>query len=230
MTEHDDAEFDAVIDAMARPDAPADHVARVLARTSAATDDSQVDAPRFPAAGLKPRWVLPVAATVLAVLGASWQSERMMRDRFDAVMTPANGVSVTAPAPAWLTPPDVDRPVLPPQAYWGMDPFQEFATLRPGTQEHRSTGTQEPGSYAQQQTRPDSNRASGLPGSSPLSPADDEGTWQPGSSGLPPIDVISIAAAPLLVPPVAALEEIAVAEIPLAPIVIAPLNNDEDRP
>jgi hypothetical protein len=219
MTDHDDRELDAVLDTLARPDVPTDHVARVVARTSAATDEPPVDAPRFPAAYLKPRWLLPVAATLLVVLGATWQGERLVRDRFEAVTGIASGGSVSAPLPAWRTPLEIDRPVLPPQAYWGLDPFHELATLHTGAQELRS-----PGPRALRDSAP----ADGHPASARQSLADDEGTWVPASSGLAPIDIVSIAAAPLLVPPVAPLEEIVLAEIPLAPIVIAPLTNDED--
>jgi hypothetical protein len=46
---------------------------------------------------------------------------------------------------------------------------------------------------------------------------------------LPPIELESIAPAPLELPPLAPLEDIALAEIPFAPVVIAPLT-EEERP
>jgi hypothetical protein len=228
MTDYDDSELDAVLDALARPDVPANHVARVLARTSTAAGESPADTPRLPGGYLKPRWVLPVAATILAALGATWQGDRLVRDRFEAVTELATRGAGAAPEPAWRTPQEIDRPVLPPQAYWAMDPFEEFATLRPGPQEHRSTGAQEHRTDARDDGRPDAFPATG-PVSSPRTAADDEATWVAVSSDLSPIDVASIAAAPLLVPPVGPLEDITPAEIPLAPIVTAPLD-DQEKP
>ena len=83
-------------------------------------------------------------------------------------------------------------------------------TGTPGTQEHRSGNVR---------TRSATRAAS----------ADDELAWAPVPSGLPPIELASIAPAPLVAAPVAPLEDIALAEIPLAPIVIAPLD-DQERP
>ena len=130
---------------------------------------------------LRPRWVLPVAATVLAVLGATWQSERQVRDRLDDVMTLDASACRSGAARDWGAPEEVVQPVLPPQAYWGMDPFAEFATLRPGTQEHRNTG-------AQGRRRRTAARRGGR---SPTM------NWRgrPMPSGLPPIELVSIARA-----------------------------------
>ena len=102
MTDHDDPQLDAALEALARPDAPSDHVARVLARTSAQTVSWPGDARGGQlVAYLRPRWAFPVAATVIAVLGATWQIERQVRHRLDDVMAlDASGI----------------RPVLPPWA------------------------------------------------------------------------------------------------------------------
>ncbi len=112
-------------------------------------------------------------------------------------------------AATWGAPQDIDRPVLPPQAYWGMDPFAEFATLRPGAFEVTPRAARAPVS------------ARKLP--APVL------AWAPMPSGLPPIELDDIAAAPITVVPLARLEDIAPAEIELAPIVIAPFT-EQERP
>ena len=207
MTDHDDARIDEALGALARPQPPADHVARVLARTSQEGSGSWFDAHDVSrSAYLRPRWILPVAATVLAVLGASWQIERQARSAFDAAR--ASDASTHASSrPAWGLPEEIVEPVLPPQAYWGMDPFQEFATLRPGTPiiAHGSMRG--------------ALRARLL--------VDDELTSAPTPTGLPPIEVASIVPAPLVAAAAEPLEDITPAEIPLAPIVIAPLDDQE---
>jgi hypothetical protein len=203
MTDHDDdTRLDAALEALARPEPPSDHVAQVLARTASA-----------PASSLRLRWILPVAATVLVALGATWQMNRQVEHWFDAEM--AGSESLPYRPQAWGPPADIDRPVLPPQAYWGMDAFVEFETLRPetGTQEHRNAGTQ--------------GRDSGRQGR--RGAAGDELAWVPVTSGLPPIELESIEPVPLSVAPVPPLEVIALAEIPLAPIVVGPLT-EEERP
>jgi hypothetical protein len=53
--------------------------------------------------------------------------------------------------------------------------------------------------------------------------------WVPVPSGLPPIELESIAPAPIEIAPLAALEPITVEAIPLAPIVIAPVD-EQERP
>src|SRR6187402_2881047 len=116
MTDHDDTQLDAALEALARPDAASDHVARVLARTSALTVTSPVDARGGQlVAYLRPRWALPVAATVLAVLGAAWQIERQVRHRLDDVMALDASGRASGVAPAWGRQEEVVLPVLPPQ-------------------------------------------------------------------------------------------------------------------
>jgi hypothetical protein len=229
--DHDDARIDEALAALARPQPPADHVARVLARTS--PDDAASAVRGHDLRGrayLRPQWILPVAATVLAVLGAAWQVERQARGAFDDVFVP--GASTRAPGlPTWGRPEEIVQPVLPPQAYWGMDPFREFATLRPGT---RVTADAVP--RPEPSTRPGGSPAGRLGASAAeralsarQTVADDELTWVPVPSGLPPIELVSITPARLVAPAAAPLEDITPAEIPLAPIVIAPLD-DQERP
>ncbi|MBA2355686.1 MAG: hypothetical protein H0V80_13595 [Acidobacteria bacterium] len=104
---------------------------------------------------------------------------------------------------------DIDRPVLPPQAYWAMDPFAEFATLRPGAFEAAP--------------RPAHSRITGS-GREPRAPVM---AWAPVPTGLPPTDLEDIAPAAIVMAPLAPLEDIVPAEIPLPPIVIAPLDEEE---
>ncbi|BCS33923.1 hypothetical protein TBR22_A31510 [Luteitalea sp. TBR-22] len=232
MNAHDDERIDAALEALARPEPPADHVARVLARTGSAAGDGLQ-----PAGYLKPRWVLPVAATVLVALGATWQVGRL------SVAMP--GVEV-ASAPAWGTPQEVDRPVLPPQAYWGMDAFEEWASLRPGVGSRESgVGRSTPGSGLRAAgtgaTAGTGHRAAGTgasPGTGRRAPgtgrtagagsvAAPQMAWVPVPSGLPPIELEPIAPAPIEIAPVAALEDITVTDITLAPIVVAPVDEQE---
>jgi hypothetical protein len=191
MNAHDDERIDAALEALARPEPPADHVVRVLARTGPGQGYG------LQAAGnLQARWVLPVAATVLVALGATWQ---------------VGGMSVVMPEvlTTWGVPQEIDRPVLPPQAYWGMDAFEEWKSLRPGVGTSPGTGYRVPGTGIRE--------AAAVMG------------WVPVPSGLPPIELEPIAPAPIEIAPLAALEPITVEAIPLAPIVIAPVD-EQERP
>ena len=221
MTDHDDARIDAALETLARPVAPASHVARVLARTSeaSAVATSAVEN-RQPAPYLRPRWMLPVAATVLAVLGATWQSERQLRGTLDDLMALDAANHSSGANPAWGRPEEVVRPVLPPQAYWGMDPFAEFATLRPGT--HVTTAGIPPVGQVE---------GSGLRRSlaARQMAADDELTDAQAPSALPAIELVSIVPRSLEVAPALPLETITLAEIAVPPIVIVPLV-EEERP
>lgn len=229
MTDHDDARIDAALEALARPQPPADHVARVLERTSASTQLPACTLDQQTPVYLRPRWLLPVAATVLVALGATWQIGRHVRGGFDD----ADGHDASAHAsglPAWGTPEEVVRPVLPPQAYWGMDPFHEFATLRPGTRVTADavlvTGAAPRQEIAAAQRNGQATLGDALRARQAV--ADDELTWGPAASGLPAIDVAAIVPAPLVAAPVAPTEYIALADIPLAPIVITPLAEQEN--
>ncbi len=223
MTWYDDradAHIDTALEALARPEPPRQHVEGVLARTSAsnASLQGQPDATGgrggarrlWPdlAGVMRPRWVLPIAATALIALGAAWNVSRT-RVALPAVAQPAGSADVPHQTTRWGAPEDIDRPVLPPQAYWGMDPFAEFETLRPGAFE----GTRRP-------TRlrvPASAREADTPA----------WTWLPVPAGLPPIELADISPVPIEVAPLAPLEDIALAEIPFEPIVIAPLIEEE---
>ncbi|AMY11005.1 hypothetical protein LuPra_04249 [Luteitalea pratensis] len=208
MTDHDDTQLDAALEALARQDIPPDHVARVLARTSAEQANAPVDARGGQVlVYLRPRWLFPIAATVLAVLGATWQLNRQVETWLPAET--AGSESRPYQLHVWGAPEEIVQPVLPPQAYWGMDPFREFATLRSGTQEHRNTGTQG-GRQASAGT------------------ARNGAAWVPPPSDLPPIDLESIVAASLDVAPAEPLEVITLADIPLATIVIGPITEEED--
>ena len=218
--DHDDARIDEALEALARPQPPPDHVSRVLARTSAAVPGSSFDAHDVsPRAYLRPRWILPVAATVLAVLGATWQIERQARSAFDDATAP-DASTHTSGQPAWGLTEEVVQPVLPPQAYWGMDPFQEFATLRPGTRvtaQALLSPSRAGDSFMRHAVR------------ARQMAADDELPWEAMPTGLPPIELASIVPTPLTAALAAPLVDITPAEIPLAPIVIAPLD-DQERP
>ena len=218
MNHDDDARIDEALEALARPQPPADHVARILARTSAERADSPVDThDRLPLAYLRPRWVLPVAATLFVVLGATWQIERQAKGTLDDAIA-MDVSSQQSGHRAWGAREEIVQPVLPPQAYWGMDPFGEFATLRPGTRV-TAQGVAPVGHVR------DSVVARSITARRAV--ADDELTWEPLPSDLPPIELSSIVPAPLVAPVAVPLEDLTLAEIPLAPIVIAPLDDQE---
>lgn len=195
MTENDDARLDAALDGLARPKPPPDHVERVLSRTSEAANA---------AGGLgstygQRRWLLPaVAASVLTALGVAWQIDRAVRAGVDDILV-ATADSATA---ARVVAPDLNLPVLPPEAYWAMDAFAEFESLRPGA--------------ALQNTRVERGSRRPAP------------NWAPQASTLPPIELTDIAPAPVVVAPLAELADIAFAEIPLAPIAMDPIAEQEN--
>lgn len=76
----------------------------------------------MPRGGVAWRWLLPLAATALAVAAAVWQSDRASR----RIELPPPKASAD-----WRGK-GVDLPVLPPRAYWEMSATEEFARLRPG--------------------------------------------------------------------------------------------------
>ena len=216
MTAHDDDHIDAALEALARPEPPVDHLTRVLARTAGT--------PSWPSAHvaigdgmsgrtqlLRPRWLLPIAATVAAAVGGAWLVEGSLQTRLDVVMgstfaTATADTSENRPSPLIRKP--VDLPVLPPEAYWAMDPFEEWKRLRP------STGHQAP--------------AVGRPAvgaGSPAAAAVAPGAWA--TETLPPIELHTIETAPIDIAPLAPLDDITVTAIALAPIVIAPVDAQE---
>ncbi len=234
MTEHDDAQLDAALEALARPEPGLDHVASVLARTSRSGGDvGGADRARPDTAAIRPRWLLPVAATVVAAVGLAWQAGRQP----EAWMTAAGRPDVPD-APPWSRGRDVEQPVLPPQAYWGMDAFEEWKSLRPGVGSRKSgvgSGESGVGSGESGVGSGESGVGSGESGvgnrrvgtgASPTEGAP-QLAWVPLPSGLPPIELESIEAPPIRVAPLTPLEEIAVAEIQFEPIVIAPVNEQE---
>jgi hypothetical protein len=123
--------------------------------------------------------------------------------------------------PSLSSGPQLDLPVLPPQAYWAMDPFVEFEALRPGW---RDSGRRNAIVGAGRDESADASLTARD------SPADDELAWVPMPSGLAPIEIASIMPAPLVVAPITPLEDIALAEMALAPIVLTPLADEEERP
>jgi hypothetical protein len=215
MTAHDDERIDAALEALARPDPPVDHVARVLARTAG-------ERVGWPSKSLRPRWILPIAATVFAALGGSWLIGRSLQTRLDVMMgRQADVLPVTAgsafatatadksehqPYPLIRTP--VDLPVLPPEAYWAMDPFEEWERLRPGTG-HRA---------------PTVGRRAADTGPRTAAPSV-QGAWA--TETLPPIELDTIETASIDIAPLAPLDDITVTAITLAPIVIAPVDVEE---
>lgn len=225
MNDHDDAKIDAAIEALARQEPAPDHVARILARTGPAADEALgTGVLQRPPLALRPRWVLPMAAAVLVALGATWQLGRQTSG-LDAVIESAEIQSAAFPS-GWGTPEAIDRPVLPPQAYWGMDAFDEWDSLRSGVGNRESRiGNRTPGSRFPVQGA----GASAGTGRQASSRAQDGPVraWVPVPSGLPPIELESIVPAPLVVAAVAPLEDIALADIPLVPIVIDPIAVEE---
>jgi hypothetical protein len=221
--DHDDAQLDAAIEALARQEPPADHVARVLARTG--PDAAMAGSASRPYQRSRPSrliWALPVAATVLVALGVTWQVGRMSEGALERVemarsraTSGVEGASRPYQPQVWGAPRETDLPVLPPQAYWGMDAFEEWKSLPPGA----TLGSRESGVRS---------RESGVGNRTPgTGEAAAVLAWVPVPSGLPPIELESIAPAPIEIAPLAALEPITVDEIPLAPIVIAPVDAQE---
>lgn len=210
MNYDDDAQLDAALDAIARPEPPAGHVARVLARTGV-REDERVAGTSFAsfAAYRTTRWLVPaLAACLVVLLAAAWQVSRAGGPDLDDVLR-ATAAAPPEPGSQAL---DLNLPVLPPQAYWGMDAFDEFASLRPrrGTSGGRDNGLAGASRAARDAT-------GGLAGSLPPALP----------SGLPPIELVDISAAPLAVAPLAPLEDIALEELSLTPIVVTPITEQE---
>lgn len=211
MNHNDDAQLDAALTALARPEPPADHVARVLAGTSIQADGRAAPDPEIASAPAykRPVWLMPaLAAGVLVVVAAGWQLQQATHSDLGDMLraTAPSGPSAEA------APPDLNLPVLPPQAYWAMDAFDEFASLRPGASDLDDR---------QAAPRRQARGAGGdrLAGSlRPLPPA-----------GLAPIELEDISPAPVVMPPLASLEDIAFADLPLTPIVMTPIT-EEERP
>ena len=247
MTAHDDDHIDAALEALARPEPPVDHLTRVLARTAGT--------PSWPSAHvavgdgmsrrtqlLRPRWLLPIAATVAAAVGGAWLVEGSLQTRLDVVMgstfaTATADTSENRPSPLIRKP--VDLPVLPPEAYWAMDPFKEWERLRPGTG-HRAPSVRRRTAGAGQRTETIARGAAALT-VPPGTLADDELGWA-GMAASPetmtaasenrpsPLALIRIApivSPPIDIAPLAPLDDITVTEITLAPIVVAPVDAQE---
>jgi len=217
MTAHDDEHIDAALEALARPEPPVDHLTRVLARTAGTPSRPSAhvaigDGMSRRTQLLRPRWLLPIAATVAAAVGGAWLVEGSLHTRLDVVMgrqadvRPVTAGSENRPSPVIRKP--VDLPVLPPEAYWAMDPFEEWKRLRP------STGHQAPAV----------GRPAGGAGS-PAAAAVAQGAWA--TETLPPIELHTIETAPIDIAPLAPLDDITVTAIALAPIVIAPVDAQE---
>jgi hypothetical protein len=207
--DHTDAHIDEALDALARPPVPSAHLTRVLARTAPSARDAG-PAPAW----LRPRWALPAAATVLAVIAATQWADGGDVTWPEARQSTAAGAE-GAPAEPWGAPREIDSPVLPPQAYWGMDAFEEFATLRGDRLKAQGSGLKAQGSARDRVTQDRRTFAAVAY------------AWVPTSSGLPPIEVDPIEPAPIEVPALPELEAITPADITLAPIVIAPLTDQE---
>ena len=201
-----------------------------------------------------PLWALPVAATVLVACVMVWQVARAPVEwpavvavdgpadaqGGDTPVAEADGSAVaetdgseSRPYRVWGLPTEVVRPVLPPQAYWGMDAFEEWRSLRPGSGSRvPGAGDQEPDPRAGGRVidhAADAVAARGLaPAGTPRSQAaEDELAWAPAPSGLPGIELSSIAPAPLEVLPLDEPPPITLSEITLEPIELAPFDEQE---
>lgn len=216
MTAHDDERIDAALEALARPEPPVDHLTRVLARTAGTPSRPSAhvavgDGMSRRTQLLRPRWLLPIAATVAAAVGGAWLVEGSLQTRLDVVMgatfaTATADTSENRPSPLIRKP--VDLPVLPPEVYWAMDPFEEWTRLRPGTG-HRAPTLGRPAAGA------------GSRAAAPVA----QSAWA--TETLPPIELDTIETAPIDIAPLAPLDDITVTAITLAPIVIAPVDTQE---
>jgi hypothetical protein len=216
MTAHDDERIDAALEALARPEPPVDHLTRVLARTAGTPSRPSAhvavgDGMSRRTQLLRPRWLLPIAATVAAALWGAWLVEGSLHTRLDMVMgstfaTTTADKSENRPYPLIRKP--VDLPVLPPEAYWAMDPFEEWERLRPSTG-HRAPTVGRPAAGA------------GSRAAAPVA----QRAWA--METLPAIELDTIETAPIDIAPLAPLDDITVTAITLAPIVIAPVDAQE---
>ena len=188
---------DSLIERFARVTPPTGHEARVCARSGPGAVRTAGTA-RTPAPAVAWRWVLPVAASTLVVVGAVWQSRQAARD-----------VLLFPPAASheWGGK-GVDVPVLPPRAYWEMSPFEEFERLRPSRPQSSRVG----------RTWPDRERPRPV-----LAYTDAERPWEP----LPPVDIVDITPSPLDVPPLPPLTPIDIPAIEIAPIEIVPHDQEQ---
>jgi hypothetical protein len=181
---------DASVEQFARVTPPSGHEARVRARSGPGAADAGVVA--HTPTGVAWRWVMPVAASLLVVVGAVWQSNRAARQ-----------VEVAAPAaPATWSGKGVDVPVLPPRAYWEMSALDEFEQLR-------ATARRDPAPATTDGAR-EASTASDRYGVA--------SNWTPLPSSLPPIEIEDIAPAAIEIPPVVAPAPITLAPIDIAPI------------
>ena len=243
-----DAEIERAIEALARRTPPGDHVARVLATSGPSAGDhapgrdapparppsGRLGEPALPTSSgadamgwLRPRWVLPVAASVTVAIGAWWQAAPA------APSWPALDAA-TSPAPSWGSARRVERPVLPPQMYWAMDPFAEFATLRPPQERVTTPATV----TAARMPSFGSAMPVGAGASQFVAQAiDDEHAptgGQAGSTSLPEITLASILPIPVVMPPLPRPAAIVLTEIAMAPISLAPIDThtlpEEENP
>jgi len=179
---HDDRDLDAMIDEIARPEPPRGHAGRVLARTGPA-----VAGPGHAAGRLRLGWLAPIAAGVLVVAAVTWQSTSV------SLLLPAADAEPRLRV--------LDRPVLPPEAYWAMSPFEEFARLQ---------------ATAPRRDRHAAARPAVIP-SAPLTL----------SQTLDPIALTPIDPAPLEMAPLAAPAAITLDAITFEPIDVVPSNAQE---
>ncbi len=262
-----DAQLDARLEAMARPEPPRDHVARVLARIAedvgTGGKDASLTGPpersrewRHPS--LSPRWALLVAATLIVALTATWHRVRAPAIWPELSQTDASTIAevdasrvaevdasrvaevdASARRPyqreAWGTPDEIVQPVLPPQAYWGMDAFEEWRTLgrqpATGKGQPEDGNRQAPGAGHGGVVAPFGYAVgadAAAPAATPHSRgADDEFVWAPVPSGLPEIALSSIVPPPLEVVPLDEPLPITLQDITLEPIELAPYDQQE---
>ncbi len=181
-------DLDRRIDEVARPEAPPGHTARVLARSGPI-------APARPAPVVPWRWAMPIAATLFVAAGALWQSDRASRLAWFDLPSQATHWSGKG----------VDLPVLPPEAYWAMSPFEEFDRLQ-ATAPRRVTRTRR----VPVRTLKDG----------PL-------VWTPRPSTLEPIVFADITPEPLAVEAITDIPPLSVQPIHIGAIEISPLTGAE---
>lgn len=190
-------EGERTVERFARVRPPAGHAGRVRARSGpGATTHAR---PARAATALPLRWVLPVAASAMVVIGAVWQSDRASRQ-----------IWIDAPpvAPQWSGK-GVDVPVLPPRAYWTMSAFDEFESLRGHTA-----------------VLPSARRNSMAATAVAVTPPVMAGDWMLPLS-LPPIVIEDITTEPIQVVEISAPTPIALAPIDIVPIDIGSGEQEE---
>ena len=222
-----DAEIGRALEVLARPHPPVDHVANVLAASGpSARDEPWVT--RHDVLGghgwWRPRWVVPLAASVTLSIAAWWQAAPTPPS------WPTSEATGTSSA-AWGTLRDVERPVLPPQMYWAMDPFAEFATLRPAARLVARTAPAGSASLFGS----GSAASAGVPHTVAQS-IDDEHVpaGAPAPSSLPEITLAAIVPIPVTMPPLPRPAAIELAEITMAPITLGRIDScalpEEENP